>query len=444
MDVAVLNVDLLPNSIDTVVIGDRLFSLRIQVEGFEVNEVHANQMEVDEGNSGAGHNMEGRDDGPSDSNASQGNGNKKNACSSPQHNNTSSADKQTDNLLDGANYLEAMHGTVHEHYETSKTTKSGNSLNLNQTSNVANTSAPIIGDHQQIFCADREGQQTPTMVTSQNYESNIGKEVRIEEGGVDVDLQGTGDEYGTTLRAKITKTEHQKGNSTLNLNRTHKEASYAMHMPNYIVHKPSSHAELGSQLTITFGSPHMAESGVNKGNEGDLGVLVTPAAAKILKRSKRREDSVDEDSSTRAERLKAKQNLDGPGTLKSKSFLALSDSKVVNNTTTLGVSLGKDVRKSIACLKEVEHNRLLQASNSEPKHIDTCQLYDEEVSDMDSDLGLDQHAIQHLVGDIAEDILGMEGTPWSDFKPVPRKPKSGSTKERKSKKKVNIQLKNSQ
>jgi hypothetical protein len=34
VEVAVLNVDLLPNSIDTIVIGDRLFSLPIQVEGF--------------------------------------------------------------------------------------------------------------------------------------------------------------------------------------------------------------------------------------------------------------------------------------------------------------------------------------------------------------------------------------------------------------------------
>jgi hypothetical protein len=33
VDVAVLNVDLLPNLIDTVVIGDRLYSLSIQVEG---------------------------------------------------------------------------------------------------------------------------------------------------------------------------------------------------------------------------------------------------------------------------------------------------------------------------------------------------------------------------------------------------------------------------
>jgi hypothetical protein len=37
---------------------------------------------------------------------------------------------------------------------------------------------------------------------------------------------------------------------------------------------------------------------------------------------------------------------------------------------------------------------------------------------VDSDLSLDQHAIQHLLGDIAEDVLGVKGTPWSDFKPV--------------------------
>jgi hypothetical protein len=31
------------------------------------------------------------------------------------------------------------------------------------------------------------------------------------------------------------------------------------------------------------------------------------------------------------------------------------------------------------------------------------------LSEADSDLGLDQQAIQHLVGDIAEDVLRMEG-----------------------------------
>jgi hypothetical protein len=43
--------------------------------------------------------------------------------------------------------------------------------------------------------------------------------------------------------------------------------------------------------------------------------MITP-----VKRSKRREGSVDEDSSTRAQRLKAKKNLDAPGTPEVKSF----------------------------------------------------------------------------------------------------------------------------
>jgi hypothetical protein len=118
----------------------------------------------------------------------------------------------------------------------------------------------------------------------------------------------------------------------------------------------------------------------NKGNEGTLDELET-RAAKIVKRGKHREDSVDEDSSARAERLKAKKNLDGPDTLNLKSFLAFSDSKVVNNIATLRVSIGKDKGKGIAGTKELEHNRLLQASNSEPKHKDTCQLYDDEASE---------------------------------------------------------------
>jgi hypothetical protein len=45
VEVAVLNVELLPNSIDMIVIGDRLFSLPNQVERVEGNEVHNNQID---------------------------------------------------------------------------------------------------------------------------------------------------------------------------------------------------------------------------------------------------------------------------------------------------------------------------------------------------------------------------------------------------------------
>jgi hypothetical protein len=52
-------------------------------------------------------------------------------------------------------------------------------------------------------------------------------------------------------------------------------------------------------------------------------------------------------------------------------------------------------------MKEVELNRLLQTHISEPNLKDSCQSFDEEYSEVDSDLGLDHQAIQHLMGDIA-------------------------------------------
>jgi hypothetical protein len=54
VEVAVLNIDLLPSNIDTVVIGDRLYSVPILVEGHEDLEANDAHMEVDDGNNGAG------------------------------------------------------------------------------------------------------------------------------------------------------------------------------------------------------------------------------------------------------------------------------------------------------------------------------------------------------------------------------------------------------
>jgi hypothetical protein len=61
---------------------------------------------------------------------------------------------------------------------------------------------------------------------------------------------------------------------------------------------------------------------------------------------------------------------------------------------------------------------------------------DDNYSEVNSELGLDHKAIQHLVGDIADDVFGMEGAPWSDFKTVPRKSKTGSTKKNRRKRKT--------
>jgi hypothetical protein len=89
----------------------------------------------------------------------------------------------------------------------------------------------------------------------------------------------------------------------------------------------------------------------------------------------------------------------------SKSFLSFSDPRDVNNITMLGISLGKGIDKSIANIKEQEHNRLVETSKREPKHKDKCDSDDDVESELDSDLGLDHHAIQHLIGDIADDVF---------------------------------------
>jgi hypothetical protein len=52
VEVAVLTVDLLPNMIYTVVIGDRMFSLPIQVEGRDDNFVQEAPMDMDNGDGG--------------------------------------------------------------------------------------------------------------------------------------------------------------------------------------------------------------------------------------------------------------------------------------------------------------------------------------------------------------------------------------------------------
>jgi hypothetical protein len=145
-----------------------------------------------------------------------------------------------------------------------------------------------------------------------------------------------------------------------------------------------------------------------------------------LKRSKR-ENSVDENTRERAERLKAIKNLDWPGTSKCKSFLSYSDSCLSSTIDRLGVSLRRDIDHSVNHIKRTEFERLHQAAID--KQVSNFVDSDNELdcSD-DSDVEQDQRAIQYLVGDIAEDILGTDRSPSSGFKPGSRKIKSSSSK----------------
>jgi hypothetical protein len=78
VEVAVLNVDLLPSNIDTVVIGDRLYSLPILVERQEDHEANDAHMEVDR-NNGADPSEEKNNEDLGDDRAAQGKEKKNNA-----------------------------------------------------------------------------------------------------------------------------------------------------------------------------------------------------------------------------------------------------------------------------------------------------------------------------------------------------------------------------
>jgi hypothetical protein len=128
-----------------------------------------------------------------------------------------------------------------------------------------------------------------------------------------------------------------------------------------------------------------------------------------VKRSKRREGSMDEDSSTRAERLKAKKNLDAPGMSEAKSFLSFSNANIKSTISSLGIVSGDSLDKGIEKVKEIEYLRLLDAPNVETTNSIQNTMEDELGSDLDSDFGLDHNAIHHLTGDIADDRFGNDG-----------------------------------
>jgi hypothetical protein len=95
VEVAVLNVDLLPNMIDTVVIGDILYSLPIQVEVLDDNEEHEEKMDMDDGHTGAARGGgENNETDPNDKKTPQEKEQKNNADGSSHNSNQSQNGKQ--------------------------------------------------------------------------------------------------------------------------------------------------------------------------------------------------------------------------------------------------------------------------------------------------------------------------------------------------------------
>lgn len=57
-------------------------------------------------------------------------------------------------------------------------------------------------------------------------------------------------------------------------------------------------------------------------------------------------------------------------------------------------------------------------------------------SDNGTDMGLDHDALNHIIGDIATDVLDADGRHWTDFKAITRKKRSSSNKKPKKNKAI--------
>jgi hypothetical protein len=199
------------------------------------------------------------------------------------------------------------------------------------------------------------------------------------------------------------------GNSIMNFNQEPSAEENALFNDAIITHNAGSKSNVGGVL---------AKSQV-------MQKLVIPLNTTV-KRSKRREGSVDEDSSIRAQRLKAKKNLDEPGMSDAKSFLSLSNTKIKSNISSLCIdcSNNKDLDVGIDNIKELEYMRLLDG----PKAGTTKEILDstddEIFSDKGSEFGFDHNAIKYLTGDIAESSFGNDGSLIMDFKPIPKTKKN--------------------
>jgi hypothetical protein len=368
VEVAVLNVDILPDKIDTVVIGDRLYSLPIKVEGRDDEAAVDAQMELEDGSSGAGKGAGNENAEPGNKEAGQESEKNRSTIGPTQHSNNQNYGKQMRDTLEARKKHDAVQGT-------------------------------------DVFCdiefQTESGGLHGTMGEDDAVQGAAGSQINA----CSTELMGVQDP-GTGLNSM----------------------------------EIDLLADQSNLLDPTRVTPRKE---MNMGKEAVL-AEVENLASKHVKRSKRREESVDEDSSARADRLKAKKDLDSPGTSKTKSFLSFPDSRIISMITSLGIALGDEVESKIGSLKDLELTRLEEATRKEKSDLNRHNSDAEETSETESDMGFDQIAIKHLVGDIAEDVLGVSGSPGSDFKTTSRKIKPRSSKKRTRKnKKLGLSSKHS-
>jgi hypothetical protein len=148
------------------------------------------------------------------------------------------------------------------------------------------------------------------------------------------------------------------------------------------------------------------EDGLATGNQGEVTPLKTtlnePIQSPPLRRSKRREGTTDEDSTTRATRLVAKSNLEvDEGKIYNNSILSFSNEHIADKVKNIGISMGKDasiVQSSSMLMKKVEKDRFKL-----PSSVQTCQ--DSHLDIDESDYEIYHLALGHLSGDLTEELM---------------------------------------
>lgn len=142
------------------------------------------------------------------------------------------------------------------------------------------------------------------------------------------------------------------------------------------------------------------------GSQDVSSMAAIPEAAtgsSVSRRSKRRADTADEDTETRAERLQACRNLEMEFVEgnQPESFLHFSDSNFISYLHIVGISLGVDdnsTKESISLVKNVEKDRLENRVNQDLKST-AIDLDEKELEDIET---IDRLMLNQLCGEITE------------------------------------------
>jgi len=143
-------------------------------------------------------------------------------------------------------------------------------------------------------------------------------------------------------------------------------------------------------------------------DSGNLNNKFNSGTASPVRSSKRNASTMDQDSTEKAAKLKAKKNLEfalDKGKMQQPpSFISRDDSSLVNSTSSLGVVLGSndhDIFNSLKCLKDIEHNRLLE--NAKLREENFVLVEDASTVCSNEDI-VDLEALNLICSEIAEGL----------------------------------------